>query len=184
MENDSVHKIKEQLKLLLTEYETLFPVSEGQLIVAGVSTSEVIGENIGTAGASNVAEMIYTALSTYKERTHVDIAFQCCEHLNRALVIERTVAEKRGYEIVTVIPTRDAGGSMATYAFEQMDNPVIVETIAADGGIDIGNTLIGMHLKPVAVPLRASLRYIGQAPLTIAKTRPKLIGGARAVYPE
>lgn len=183
VEKESVRPIKKQVKLLLSEYEVLFPVSDEHLIVVGVSTSEVVGKKIGTAGAFDVAAMIYAELSQYRERTGVQLAFQCCEHLNRALVIDQHVATQRGYDIVTVLPTRDAGGSMATYAYEQMPNPVIVETIQADGGIDIGSTLIGMHLKPVAVPLRASVRQIGQAPVTIAKTRPKLIGGARAVYP-
>lgn len=154
------------------------------LLVLGCSTSEVGGKRIGTSGSMNIAASIYHALKNRHNQTGVHFAFQCCEHLNRALVIDRKVAEQRGYEQVTVRPVRHAGGAMATYAYEHLQDPVVVEFIKADGGIDIGDTLIGMHLKHVAIPVRSEVREIGQAHVTMARTRPKLIGGERAVYPE
>lgn len=126
--------------------------------------------------------MIFSALSEFQKETGVELAFQCCEHLNRALVVERETAEKRNYEIVSVIPIPKAGGSMAAFAYEHMWDPVVVEFIKADAGIDIGDTLIGMHLKHVAVPVRSSVKQVGQAHVNLAFSRPKLIGGARAVY--
>ena len=114
----------------------------------------------------------------------IDLAVQCCDHLNRALILERKAAEKRGYEIVNVVPQPHAGGSFAVTAWNSFRDPVAVEAIAADAGIDIGGTLIGMHLRRVAVPVRLSLDHIGQAVLLCARTRPKFIGGARAVYGE
>ena len=112
------------------------------------------------------------------------LAAQCCEHLNRALIVEREAAEKFGYEIVCVRPRPKAGGSFATAVYEAMAEPVAVEFVRADAGLDIGNTMIGMHLKHVAVPLRLSVKTVGAAPVNAAKTRPKLIGGARAEYPD
>ena len=121
-------------------------------------------------------------LSAFQAKTGVGLAFQCCEHLNRALVLPREIAEERGYDEVSVVPVRKAGGSMATYAYQQIKDPVVVEHIQAEAGIDIGDTFIGMHLKHVAVPIRTSIKEIGYAHVTLAKTRPKLIGGERAVY--
>ncbi|RDU37486.1 TIGR01440 family protein [Neobacillus piezotolerans] len=154
----------------------------GSLFVVGCSTSEVAGKHIGTAGTMDVAEMLYRELEMFRERTGADLAFQCCEHLNRAVVMSRSAAEKRGLEEVSVVPVRTAGGAMATYAFEKITNAVVVESVKADAGIDIGDTLIGMHLKAVAVPVRVGRRTVGHANVVLAKTRPKLIGGPRAVY--
>ncbi|WP_243291976.1 TIGR01440 family protein [Bacillus sp. FJAT-47783] len=173
---------KEELSSILQEFKQQVSFRQGQLFVIGCSTSEVIGERIGTAGANTIAEMIYNELFQFHKETGVDLAFQCCEHLNRALVIEREVAEKNKFELVSVVPVPKAGGSMAAYAFEQMKDPVVVEFIKADAGMDIGDTLIGMHLKHVAVPVRCSRNTIGHAHVTLATTRPKLIGGARAQY--
>lgn len=171
-----------QLESILTEFNEQAPLQPGQLLVAGCSTSEVIGKKIGTAGSFGVAEMIFRQLKKWQQATGIEIAFQCCEHLNRALVVEKRVAHERGFEEVTVIPVQHAGGSMATYAHRHMADPVVVEFIKADAGIDIGGTLIGMHLKHVAVPVRVKQRQVGYAQVTLAKSRPKLIGGARAVY--
>jgi uncharacterized protein (TIGR01440 family) len=148
----------------------------------GCSTSEVIGERIGTSGTVEVAEMIFRCLKKFQADTGMELAFQCCEHLNRALVVERAVADERRFDEVSVVPVRKAGGAMATYAFQALNDAVVVEFINADAGIDIGNTLIGMHLKHVAVPVRVTQKSVGQAHVTLAKVRPKLIGGARAVY--
>lgn len=173
---------EKELESILTEFSDQVAFKPGQLIVVGCSTSEVLGEKIGTSGTFEVAEMIYRSLGNWQQKTGVQLAFQCCEHLNRALVVERQIAEARNLDEVSVIPVRHAGGAMATYAFGKMNDPVVVEFIKADAGIDIGNTLIGMHLKHVAVPVRVKQKLVGQAHVTLAKTRPKLIGGARAVY--
>ena len=110
------------------------------------------------------------------------MAFQCCEHLNRSLVVERAVAEKYNYEIVCAVPQPKAGGSLATAAYRRMSDPVLVSAISADAGIDVGLTLIGMHLRRVAVPVRLPVTHVGQALVTAARTRPALIGGERACY--
>lgn len=171
-----------ELEAILTEFKEQAALKKGQLLVVGCSTSEVIGERIGTSGTVEVAEMIFRCLKNLQADTGIDLAFQCCEHLNRALVVERAVAEARRFEEVSVVPVRQAGGAMATYAFQAFEEAVVVEFIKADAGIDIGHTLIGMHLKHVAVPVRVTQKRIGQAHVTLAKVRPKLIGGVRAVY--
>ncbi len=177
-----IQEWEKQLETVITEFKKQAAFKPGQLLVIGCSTSEVIGERIGTSGTVEVAEMIYRQLKKLQSETGIHLAFQCCEHLNRALVVERSVAEARGYEEVSVVPVRKAGGAMATYAFGQMDDAIVVEFIKADAGIDIGQTLIGMHLKHVAVPLRVKQKTVGQANVTLAKARPKLIGGPRANY--
>ncbi|CAG9620127.1 hypothetical protein BACCIP111883_00895 [Sutcliffiella rhizosphaerae] len=175
-------KWKEELQQILTDLQAQANLQKGQLLVIGCSTSEVVGERIGTSGTEEVAETIFTVLNDFRAETGVALAFQCCEHLNRALVVEREVAQQRGLEEVTVIPVQQAGGAMASYAFHHMENAVMVEHVIADAGIDIGDTLIGMHIKHVAVPIRSSVKSVGNAHITMARTRPRLIGGARAVY--
>ncbi|SFG22973.1 TIGR01440 family protein [Sporolactobacillus nakayamae] len=177
-------ELTEAVDKALVDLEHAMPFTNRTLLVIGCSTSEVEGKHIGTSGSLGIAASIFAALVKWHERTNVHFAFQCCEHLNRAIVIDRTVAQQRGYDEVTVRPIRHAGGSMATYAYDHMEDPVIVEYIQANGGLDIGDTLIGMHLKHVAVPVRSEIKEIGKAHLVMARTRPKLIGGERAVYPE
>ena len=143
-----------ELELILQEFHHTVGLKPGQLMVVGCSTSEVIGEKIGTAGSFDVAEMIFRQLRKLQEETGIQLAFQCCEHLNRALVVDRKTALERGLEEVSVVPFRKAGGAMATYAHEHLNDPVVVEFLKADAGMDIGQTLIGMHLKHVAVPVR------------------------------
>lgn len=155
----------------------------GDILVIGCSTSEVVGEKIGTSGSENVAEEIYDAITYVLAPKGIYPAFQCCEHLNRAIVIERECMPSYCEE-VNVVPQRKAGGSLATFAYSCFSDPVVVEEIKADAGIDIGSTLIGMHLKRVAVPVRLSVSKIGEANITCARTRPKFIGGIRAVYNE
>lgn len=179
---DLMEPIKKDILQVLDELNEEMPLSAEHILVIGTSTSEVIGKKIGTSGSEGVSEALFSAFAEFKEQTGVQLAFQCCEHLNRALVVERETAKEHRLEIVSVIPVKGAGGSMATHAYLNMKEPVVVETIAADAGIDIGDTLIGMHLKRVAVPLRSTIRSIGEAHVTLAKTRPKLIGGERAVY--
>ncbi|MFJ7510731.1 TIGR01440 family protein [Peribacillus simplex] len=171
-----------QLRELLHEFQEQTALKEKQLLVIGCSTSEVIGKKIGTEGTLDVAGMIFSVVRNFQEKTGVQVAYQCCEHLNRALVLQRETAVRYDYEEVSVVPVRTAGGSMATYAYRQWKDAVVVEHIKADAGIDIGDTFIGMHLKHVAVPIRSAIKEIGHAHVTMAKTRPKLIGGERAVY--
>ncbi|MFS0862988.1 TIGR01440 family protein [Fredinandcohnia sp. 179-A 10B2 NHS] len=177
-------ELRGQLRTILSDFVEQASLEAGQLLVIGCSTSEVIGERIGTAGSTEVAELIFSELQSLQSDVGVELAFQCCEHLNRALVIERKTAKERNYEPVTVVPVRSAGGAMATYAYEHLADPVVIEFIKAEAGIDIGDTFIGMHLKHVAVPIRSSVKELGGAHVTMAKTRPKLIGGERAVYPD
>ena len=157
------------------------PVS---LLVIGCSSSEIAGGVIGHASTYEYGEAVARAALDAAEKHGFAVAFQCCEHLNRSLVIEREVAEKRGYEIVCAVPRKKAGGSLATAAWKMMRSPVLVSQIQADAGIDIGSTLIGMHLRAVAVPVRPKTRAIGAAAVTAARTRPRLIGGERACYTE
>lgn len=154
----------------------------GQVLVFGASSSEVIGSRIGTHGSIDVAEPILGAILAVCREKGIYLAMQCCEHLNRALVVEEEAMDKYGWEQVSVRPVPTAGGSFAASAMKLYEKPVVVEQIRAHAGLDLGSTLIGMHLKRVAVPLRLSVKQIGDATVTAAKTRPKLIGGSRAVY--
>ncbi|AMM95171.1 TIGR01440 family protein [Peribacillus simplex] len=171
-----------QFRKLLHEFQEEAALKENQLLVIGCSTSEVIGKRIGTEGTLDVAGMVYSVVRDFQEKTGIQVAYQCCEHLNRALVLKRETAVRNDYEEVSVVPVRTAGGSMATFAYQQWKDAVVVEHIKAEAGIDIGDTFIGMHLKHVAVPVRSAIKEIGHAHVTMAKTRPKLIGGERAVY--
>jgi len=181
MEKETL-KLEEQLEKILEEYQEQANLSSQHLFVIGCSTSEVLGHRIGTAGTDEVAAIIFKKLQDFQRKVGLSLAFQCCEHLNRAVVVERNTLLERNYEEVSVIPVRHAGGAMATYAYQNLDDPVVVEFIRADGGIDIGDTLIGMHLKHVAVPIRTTVKQLGDAHVNLAKSRPKLIGGPRAVY--
>ena len=153
-----------------------------KLLVIGCSTSEVIGEYIGSSGSLDIAKAVFDGLEQVNKHYPFFVAYQCCEHLNRALVMEEEVAERFGYTVVYAVPHQKAGGSMATYAYQHLKSPVLVEHVEASAGIDMGDTLIGMHLKHVAVPFRSTMKQIGSAHLTMAYTRPKLIGGERAHY--
>lgn len=175
-------EIKLQAATALAELLTEAGLRQGQLLVVGCSTSEVRGEKIGSAGSEDVAAVILEALVEGCSSRGIGLAVQCCEHLNRALVMEQPVAERYGLEEVSVVPVPQAGGALAARAMREFAQPVVVETVAAHAGLDIGSTLIGMHLKRVAVPVRLRQKYVGQAAVTAARTRPKLIGGARAVY--
>lgn len=152
----------------------------GNILVVGCSTSEVMGAKIGTNSDPDTAQEIFTALYDYTKSKGICLAVQCCEHLNRAIVTERGAVPFA--EAVNVVPRPKAGGSLATEAYLGFEDPVVLEEIKADAGMDIGFTLIGMHLKKVAVPLRLENNRIGNATVLAARTRPKFIGGARAVY--
>lgn len=178
----SLQQVQVELRQLLTEFEQQVEFLPNQLFVVGCSTSEVVGSIIGTAGAMDVAEILYEELFQFAKKHRIYLAFQGCEHINRALTIESEAAELYRLDPVSVVPIKEAGGSMSAHAFTKMEHPVVVEYIRAHAGIDIGQTLIGMHLKEVAVPIRTQVKNIGEAIVTTAKTRPKLIGGERAKY--
>ena len=174
--------IKEQAQTAINEIINIADLKQGDLLVIGCSSSEISGGHIGKNSSLEAAQVVFNAIYTVTKGKGIYIAAQCCEHLNRALIIERECAIKYGYEIVSVVPWQHAGGSFATTAFGAFDSPVAVEHIKAHAGLDIGDTLIGMHLKDVAVPVRLSVKCIGEANLVAARTRPKFIGGERAHY--
>lgn len=157
-------------------------LKKGNLFVVGCSTSEVIGSKIGTASSPDTAKAVFDGVYRAAKEQGVFLVAQCCEHLNRALILEAEAAEKYGYEEVNVVPQPKAGGSFATTAYHSFAEPVAVEHVKAHAGMDIGDTLIGMHLKDVAVPVRISRKQIGEAHLVCARTRAKFIGGSRAIY--
>lgn len=174
--------IKESAKSLAKELIDSTNLQRGQILVIGCSSSEILGNKIGKGSSYDAAKILFEAIYPVLRDNGIYLAAQCCEHLNRALIIERECAEKYGYEIVSVLPQPKAGGSFATVTYENMSEPCAVEHIKAHAGIDIGDTLIGMHLRDVAVPIRLSVKNIGEANVVCAYTRPKFIGGSRAVY--
>lgn len=175
--------IKEQVVLAINDLCDIAGVSAGDIVVVGCSTSEVAGGKIGKNSNFDLGNVIFSVINTTLAAKGAFLAAQCCEHLNRAIIIERD-ALKCNDSIVNVIPQPKAGGSFATAAYKGFKNPVVVEHIKADAGIDIGLTLIGMHLKEVAIPVRLSVSRIGEAVVSAARTRPKFIGGIRAIYDE
>lgn len=178
--------IEIQAKAIMQELIQESKLTEGDLIVVGCSSSEVIGQKIGTDSDPNTAQEIFNGLLSVCKEHGIYLAAQCCEHLNRALIVEQEAAKSYHLPPVNVVPQPKAGGSFATAAYHTFAHPVAVETLhhQAAAGLDIGGTLIGMHLCPVAVPLRLSTRKLGEAILLAARTRPKFIGGNRAVYDE
>lgn len=174
--------IYDQTKAAIAELCEAANLREGNIVVVGCSTSEVVGSTIGTDSRPEVAADIFKALHDYTQSRGLFLAVQCCEHLNRVLIIERKAAPMA--EAVNVVPQPKAGGSLATQAYGGFHEPIAIEVIKADAGMDIGFTLIGMHLKQVAVPLRLKNNRIGEATVLAARTRPKFIGGIRAVYDE
>ncbi len=172
----------DEARITISEIIEKAALKKGDILVIGCSTSEILGSKIGTNSAPEAAKEVFTAFHECASENGIYLAVQCCEHLNRAIVTEREAA--CGLEIVNVIPQPKAGGSMATQAYQSFADPVVVEEIKADAGLDIGLTLIGMHLKKVAVPLRLTNDHIGEALVVAARTRPKFIGGIRAVYDE
>ncbi|MBO5041921.1 MAG: TIGR01440 family protein [Clostridia bacterium] len=157
-------------------------LTSGQILVIGCSSSEMIGERIGKHSSMEAAVALYEGIAPILAERGIYLAAQCCEHLNRAIIMERACAEKYGYDPVWVKPQPKAGGSFATTVWEHMTDPVAVEFVQAHAGMDIGATLIGMHLRRVAVPVRLSVQHIGNATLVCARTRPAYIGGPRAQY--
>ncbi len=154
----------------------------GTLFVVGCSSSTVAGQSFGSASSMAIAQAVFDGIYPVLQSRGIYLAAQCCEHLNRAIVTEKAVALQQGREAVNVVPQPKAGGSFATITYQTLQEPVVLEHIRADAGMDIGGVLIGMHLKEVAVPLTLAVKCIGEAHLTSARTRPKFIGGERAVY--
>lgn len=182
--NVTISQIAQQADACFAAFCEQVPLEEGQIAVVGCSTSEVMGEKIGTFSSTEAAEAIMAAIERHLLCKKVYVAVQCCEHLNRALVVEKECALKYNLEIVNVIPAKKAGGALSVCAFDRFDCPVVVEKLSAHAGIDIGDTLIGMHLRPVVVPVRVKSPNIGGANVVMAKTRAKYIGGPRAHYAE
>ncbi|MBQ6980735.1 MAG: TIGR01440 family protein [Clostridia bacterium] len=174
--------IKEQSAKAVLELLEKAKLKKGDILVVGCSTSEVLGSKIGTDSNPDTAKEIFDGIYGVLKEKGIYLAVQCCEHLNRAIVIERAAVQNA--EIVNVVPQKKAGGSLATVAYASFSNPVVVEEIKADAGLDIGDTLIGMHLKKVAVPVRIETKQIGKANVVCARVRPKFIGGIRAIYDE
>ena len=174
--------VYEQTTAAIAELCEKAKLKTGNIVVVGCSTSEVIGAKIGTNSSPEVAGELFNALYDYTKSKGIFLAIQCCEHLNRAIITERKAVPF--CETVNVVPQPKAGGSLATKAYEGFEEPVAIEEIKADAGMDIGFTMIGMHLKKVAVPLRLENNTIGEAMVLAARTRPKFIGGSRAVYDE
>ena len=175
-------KIVERSKNMIEEFLSVVPMKASERLVIGCSSSEIVGESIGKGSNFNAASAVYEGIAPILAEKGIFLAAQCCEHLNRALVVERECAERYGLETVCVVPKAKAGGSFATTAWANFASPVAVETVRAHAGMDIGGTLIGMHLRAVAVPVRLQVGGIGNALLLAARTRPKFIGGIRARY--
>ena len=180
-------EITAQSKQAVTEILEAAGLKKGSIFVVGCSSSEILGDQIGTATNLDSANAVYDGIIPVMKDKGIFVAAQCCEHLNRALVVERACMEKYGFEQVNAIPQPNhAGGALATVAYQRFEDPILVESIKskANAGIDIGGTMIGMHMHSVVVPMRISLRKIGEAPIICARHRPKYVGGQRAIYDE
>jgi len=177
-------EIAAQAKTAVTELIETAKLSEGDILVIGCSSSEIGGHSIGSDSSVEIAAAVFNAVYPVLKARKIYLAAQCCEHLNRAIIIEKEAALKNHFEIVNAVPQPKAGGSFATAAYAGFEHPVALETVVAQAGLDIGGTLIGMHLAKVAVPVRLSVKKIGEANLICARTRPKFIGGERAHYDE
>lgn len=179
--NELYEEIKQQAHDACMELLDIAKLSTGDILVVGCSSSEIKGEHIGKGSDIDAAKAVYEGIKPLLETRGIFLAAQCCEHLNRAIIIEKR-ALMPGTEIVNAVPQLHAGGSFAVTCYERFRHPVAVEHIKADAGLDIGDTLIGMHLKDVAVPVRLAVKEVGHAHVVAARTRPKYIGGERAVY--
>lgn len=186
-QNPQLGQIRKQAQQAVAELCDAAHLRPGALFVVGCSSSEVLGERIGTHTSMDVAGALYEGIASELKERGVFLAAQCCEHLNRALVVKRTVLERYDLEQVNAIPQPNhAGGAFASVTWNRMADPVLVESLSAraDAGIDIGGTLIGMHIHPVVVPVRISIDRIGEASILCARRRPKYVGGQRAIYDE
>lgn len=179
---EELEALKQQAGQAARELLAEAKLKPGQILVVGCSSSEIVSSRIGSYSSREIGEAVYQGIWEECRKNQIYLAAQCCEHLNRALILEREAAERYGYEVVCVVPKLKAGGSFATAAYLGMQEPAAVERIEAHAGMDIGDTLIGMHLRQVAVPVRIATKQIGQARVVCARVRPKFIGGERACY--
>lgn len=184
MEASFLQRVKEEAVQVTEELLEQAGLDKGDILVVGCSSSEVAGEKIGTFSSLETAQAVFEGIYEVVQKHKIFLAAQCCEHLNRALIVEKEAAKRERLTRVNVIPQPKAGGSFGTTAYERFKEPVAVEHITAQAGIDIGDTLIGMHLQDVAVPVRTALKQIGNAHVVCARTRAKFTGGGRAVYDE
>ena len=184
MTEEEKKQIARQARQAAVELLAVANLHKGDVFVVGCSSSEIVGGHIGHDSSLEAAQAVYEGIAPVLAERGIWLAAQCCEHLNRALILEREAARAYGWEEVCVVPRPHAGGSWATTCWKRFAHPVVVEAIRAHAGMDVGGTLIGMHLRRVAVPVRLSVDHIGQAILLAARTRPKLIGGERAKYTE
>ncbi|MDY3973095.1 TIGR01440 family protein [uncultured Veillonella sp.] len=175
-------ELKKAVHTAVTELLNVARLERGDLLVVGCSTSEIRGSKIGTDSAEEMGQTIVAALQEVLVPAGINLGVQCCEHLNRVIIIEKAVAKAHNWPIGNVVPQLHAGGATSMAAWATFKEPVAVEHVEAEAGLDIGDTFIGMHLKPVVVPVRLSIKSIGEAHLTAARIRPKYIGGPRAVY--
>lgn len=175
-------EIKNQTAEAVSELVKAAKLCRGDIMVIGCSSSEVCGSKIGTDSNVDAARAVFEGAYSVLREKGIYLAAQCCEHLNRCVIIEKELARRERLDEVNAVPQKKAGGSFATTAYGEFEDAVAVEEIKADAGIDIGGTLIGMHLKKVAVPVRLKVKKIGEASIICARTRPKFIGGERAVY--
>ncbi len=177
-----LEEIKEQTREIVTELLETARMEPEQILVVGCSSSEIASYRIGSHSSEEIGQAVFEVIYEETSARGIYLAAQCCEHLNRALILESAAAKLYGYEPVNVVPQLKAGGSFATAAYKGFEHPVAVEHIRAHAGIDIGDTFIGMHLRSVAVPVRTARKEIGGAHVTCARTRLKFIGGSRACY--
>ncbi|GLG02006.1 UPF0340 protein [Alicyclobacillus hesperidum subsp. aegles] len=178
----AIEQVRRDLPIVLADLYRAARIGRDTLLVIGASTSEVVGERIGTATSMAVGQAIVDVIQAFAAEAGCEVAFQCCEHLNRSLVVSERYAKRRGWREVSAIPVPGAGGAVAAAAYWAIADACLVDAVEADVGVDIGDTLIGMHLRPVAVPVRSQVREIGKAHVTMARSRPPLVGGTRAVY--
>ena len=185
-ENVDLAAIEKDAAEVMNQVCEMSGIGAGSVVVIGCSSSEVVGERVGTHSSMDVAGALYKGIKPVADKYGVEIAAQCCEHLNRAIVMEKDVADRLGLEEVNVVPQPKAGGSFGTTVYKNCKSPVVVESLMqkADAGMDIGGVMVGMHIKPVVVPLKITKRNIGSAVVIAARRRPKYVGGARAVYNE
>lgn len=179
---DTAQQLVRELGICLRDLQQVAQLGPGQLLVVGASTSELAGQRIGTASSADLGKVVVDTLLAFAQEVGCELAFQCCEHLNRALVVPRALALQRGWREVYAVPVPGAGGAVAANAYFALQDPCLVERVQGDAGIDIGDTLVGMHLRPVAVPVRGSRKEVGAAHVVMARSRPPRIGGERAVY--
>lgn len=179
-----LEEMKQEVRAVAGELVEIAKLERGDVMVVGCSSSEVANKAIGTFSSEEIGQAIFEALQEVVQVKGIYLAAQCCEHLNRAIILEQETAKQLRLPVVNVVPQLKAGGSFATAAYHGFTKPVAVESIAAQAGIDIGDTLIGMHLMPVAVPVRTKVNKIGSAHVVCARTRAKFIGGVRATYDE